>query len=129
MSLNSVATPIWNEIAETQELRTEWGKMAFRLDHEKQVDLVEQEYEALLKRGVSEEAAKAVMDMKPLLLENLAISRHIQRTESLHLRNALPEVTTISEAVMLATAEDSLTASQQQELSRLLKKEMTSAKR
>ena len=128
MSLNSIATPIWNEIAETQELKTEWARKAFSLDHEEQVQLVEKEYAELLER-TSHEVAKAILDMKPLLLENVAISRHIQRTDNYQLRTALPEVTTIDEAVMLATEEDNLTASQQRQLRNLLEKELTSPQR
>ena len=120
MSLNSVATPIWNEIAKAQKLRTEWGKKAFNLDQEGMVNLVNQEYEELQQKGVSTEICKAFLDMKPLLLENVAISLHIQQTDNLHLRQALPEVTTINEAVILASEDQPLTTLQQRQLQKLL---------
>ena len=120
MSLNSIATPIWNEIAKTQKLRTAWGKKAFALNPEEMASLVDQEYLELEKKGLSVEVCKAFLDLKPLLLENVAISRHIQQTDSLHLRSALPEVTTINEAVILASEEQMLSTSQQRQLTKLL---------
>lgn len=122
MSLNSIATPIWNEIAKTQQLRTEWGKKAFALDQAGMVDLVEKEYLELKKQGIPVETCKAFLDLKPLLLENVAISRHIQQTDNPSLRQALPEVTTINEAVILASRDQPLTTFQQRQLSELLKK-------
>lgn len=124
MSLNSVATPIWNEIAETQELATKWGKMAFRLDAEKMSELINKEYRELKERGLPFAVIKGYLDLKPLLLENVAISRHIQRTDDLSLRSALPEVTTIDEAVMLASQDQPLTLKQQEQLSKLLSEDL-----
>ena len=120
MSLNSVATPIWNEIARTQELKTEWARKAFSLNGEQMVKLVNREYEELKAAGVSPEVSKAFLDLKPLLLENVAISRHIQQTDNPSLRQALPEVTTVSEAVILASADQELSTLQQRRLEKLL---------
>ena len=124
MSLTSVATRIWNEIAEGQQLKTQWAKKAFLLSPDEMAELEDLEYKELVKKYPHEVAA-AFLDMKPLLLENVAISRHIQRTNSLELRNALPEVTTINEAVMLASLDRMLTRSQQKQLTELLKAEVS----
>lgn len=120
MSLNSVATPIWNEIARAQELKTEWARKAFSLNGEQMVKLVDREYEELKAAGVSPEVSKAFLDLKPLLLENVAISRHIQQTDNPSLRQALPEVTTVNEAVILASADQELSTLQQRRLEKLL---------
>ena len=120
MSLNSVATPIWNEIARTQELKTAWAKKAFSLNAAQMVELVSREYEELKAAGVSPEVSKAYLDLKPLLLENVAISRHIQQTDNPSLRQALPEVTTVNEAVILASADQELSTLQQRRLEKLL---------
>ena len=120
MSLNSVATPIWNEIARTQELKTAWGRKAFNLNAAQMVELVNREYEELKADRVSTEVCKAYLDLKPLLLENVAISRHIQQTDNQSLRQALPEVTTVNEAVILASVDQELSTFQQRRLAKLL---------
>ena len=43
MGLSSVATPIWNEIARTQKLRTAWARKAFAMDSSAQDELENQE--------------------------------------------------------------------------------------
>ncbi|MBF0302239.1 MAG: hypothetical protein HQK73_04305 [Desulfamplus sp.] len=123
MSLTSIATPIWNEIAKTQELKTDWAKKAFKMSEEEMTELVNKEYLELKKEGVEMTVIKAVLDMKPLLLENEAISRHIVQTENLQLRAALPEVVTIAEAVRLASRDLNgfLTENQKKKIIRLLR--------
>ena len=69
---------------------------------------------------MSPEVCRAFLDLKPLLLENVAISRHIQQTDNPSLRQALPEVTTVNEAVILASADQELSTLQQRRLEKLL---------
>lgn len=121
MSLTSVASEIWNQIAETQELQTKWAQKAFRLDSDQMIELEDKEYGELeAKHG--HEVAAALLDVKPLLLENVAISRFTQEQSAS--RAALPEVVSISEAVMLASQDRPLTTSQQDELRKLLEREV-----
>jgi hypothetical protein len=122
MGLSSVATPIWNEIAKTQKLRTEWAKKAFSLDQAAMDELEDEEYKAL-KAKVGHNVAAAFSDLMPLLLENVAISRYIQAQGDLSLRQALPEVTTIAEAVILASLDRPLNRMEQTSLANLLKAE------
>ncbi len=122
MSLASVATPIWNEIARTQKLRTEWAKKAFALDQAGMDKLEDEEYEAL-KAKVGHSVAAAFSDVMPLLMENVAISRYIRAQGDLTLRQALPEVTTIAEAVTLASMDRPLSRMEQTSLANLLKAE------
>lgn len=121
MSLTSVDSVIWNRIAEKHKLRTKWAEKAFRLGPDEMVELENREYREA-KKASGHKIAAALMDMKPLLLENVAISQFSQ--EQSGLRDALPEVVSISEAVMLASEEYRLTPFQQRRLSKLLQEEM-----
>ena len=117
MALTSVAAPIWNEIARTQKLRTEWAKKAFSLDGMAMAELEDREWKTLM-QTVDSEVASAVVRMKPLLLESVAISKYTQAHPEY--RQALPEVVSISEAVMLASMDYPLNPSQQKQLHKLL---------
>jgi hypothetical protein len=59
----------------------------------------------------------------PLLVENEAISRYVQQSDQLYLRNSLPELLTVNEAVTIATQEYRLNLQQAQRLKLLLNKE------
>ena len=122
MGLSSVAAPIWNEIAKTQTLKTEWARKAFALDDQAMSELEDQEYQEL-KPKVGQAVAAAFSDLKPLLLENQAISRYIQAQDDPTLRQALPEVVSIAEAIALASMDRPLSPSQQTSLQNLLKAE------
>lgn len=122
MSLTSVDAQVWNQIAQTQALKTEWARKAFRLDAEAMAELEDQEYrEAAQKYGQT--VAASLLDVKPLLLENVAISRFTQ--DQPMFREALPEVVSISEAVMLASKERPLSPLQQKLLRKLLQDALT----
>jgi len=76
--------------------------------------------EALKARGYDPTVIPSYLDLKPLLLENVAISEYIIMKQDPDLRQALPEVCKINEAVMLATMEYRLNLSQQEQLHGLL---------
>ena len=122
MGLSSVATPIWNEIARTQTLKTEWARKAFALNDQEMSELENREYQELKPR-VGQTVAAAFSDLKPLLLENQAISRYIQAQGDPALRQALPEVVSIAEAIAIASMDRPLSPSQQTSLQNLLKAE------
>ena len=122
MGLTSVAAPIWNEIAKTQTLRTDWAKMAFALDDQAMSEIENREYQEL-KPKVGQAVAAAFSDLKPLLLENQAISRYIQAQDDPTLRQALPEVVSIAEAIAIASMDRPLSPLQQTSLQSLLKAE------
>ncbi len=117
MSLTSVAAPIWNEIAKTQKLKTEWARKTFALDAMAMAELENSEYQEA-KKAADPWVAASFSDMKPLLLENRAISKFTQAQPQYRL--ALPEVVSVSEAVMLASMERPLSKMQQKQLSELL---------
>lgn len=122
MSLTSIAAPIWNEIARTQELKTDWARMTFALKPDAMAEMENREYEALLKRKISQPVASAYLDMKPLLMERKAISRHLLKHPELS--RALPEVTSINEAVILASSDRPLSRQEQKRLTVLLQEEL-----
>lgn len=115
-----VPTPIWNEIAATQPLLHQPWKRLFALKSEEQLQAL-----AVLEKEIDAKAGDARVTRgylltAPLLLENRAISRFVETQQAPSLRAGLPELTTISEAVDLATEEFSLMPSQQSKLRQLL---------
>lgn len=123
MSLISVAMPIWNEIAETQELATEWARKAFRLNQEQAAEAYDREHQTLVDEGADPEVATAFLEVFPLLAERKAIARFLRTRPDL--KGVLPEVTTANEAVMLASMDRPLNLSQQKQLQRLLQSRLT----
>ncbi len=117
MSLTSVAATVWNQIAQTQALQTAWAKKVFALNPEEMQQAEDKEYKALA-RAVGHDVAASYQDVKPLLLENEAISRFTQAQPMY--REALPEVTSIAEALILASMERPLSQTQQKLLKMLL---------
>ena len=123
MSLTSVAAPIWNEIAKTQRLRTRWARRAFLLPTDQEMaEEVDKEFHPLEKK-VGSTVASAYLCVKPLLLENVAISRFT--LDHPELRQALPEVVSINEAVILASQDYFMSQTQQNLLRKLLQADLT----
>ena len=118
MGLTSVAAPIWNEIAETQKLKTAWARRVFSMNNQELAEEEDREYKAL-KPKVGQAVASSYLDLKPLLLENVAISKYTQGHPQY--RGALPEVVSIAEAIALASADRRLSREQQTSLRSLLK--------
>lgn len=83
----------------------------------------DREYKTL-KRLADPEVAMAFQDMKPLLLERRAISQFTQ--EHPQFRPTLPEIASVSEAVIYASMDRPLNQTQQKALTRLLRAELTS---
>ena len=115
-----VPTPVWNAIAQTQTLKHAPWTTLFSLAPDEQLAALADLENQLSDLGADSRTIRGYVLVAPLLLENVAISKYLQATGSLGLRGALPELTTISEAVDLATAEFSLTQSQEERLHQLL---------
>ena len=118
--MHNLPTPIWNEIAKTQTLRhARWRKLfaAEGMDFLTLVDELEKEIDAKAKDS---RVTRGYCLVAPLLQENVAISRYVEAKRAPSLRGSLPELTTISEAVDLATQEFQLTPGQRQTLRSLL---------
>ncbi len=113
-------TPIWNEIAKSQPLSRRWHDL-FRMDFEELTVALGKIGTALERQLIGPTAIRAYLLTAPLLVENEAVSSFIVETGRMELRNSLPELCSVNEAVMLATAEFRLTSSEQAQLSTLLK--------
>ena len=113
---------VWNEIAKAQPLSQPWATL-FRLKPEElgqALDkLVDRPIEA---QGADNSTVLAYRLVAPLLLENEAISAYLLEVQQPSLRASLPELTSVNQAVMLASAEYRLTPSQQTKLQQLLTK-------
>jgi hypothetical protein len=72
-------------------------------------------------KGADAAVCRGYVLVAPLLRENVAISRFLEAQQSPDLRSCLPELTSINEAVALATQEYRLKPSQQTQLADLLK--------
>ena len=121
-----VAAPIWNEIAETQDLATPWARKAFRLGPQAMADLQDEEYQSLKDKGVQPLIARAMLTVKPLMLEARAIAGYLTEANRPDLLSALPIVETPEEAAQLAALEYNLTPIQVRRLLLLLQREQQS---
>lgn len=111
---------VWNEIAESQPLSQPWAEL-FRLDPEQLQDGLTRLVDGPAERaGLDNRTTLALRLVAPLLMESEAISAYLQETEQLDLRGPLPEVTSLNEALILASTEYGLTRPQQ----RLLKRQL-----
>jgi hypothetical protein len=79
----------------------------------------------LEKQGADARVIRSYLLTAPLLVENEAISTYMEEENRFSLRSSMPELTTVSEAVLLASMEYRLTASQQEQLAMLLHKALT----
>ena len=105
-----VPTPYWNEIAATQPLRTaRWKPIFSAKDLTSALAPLESKLEAA---GMDARTIRAYLLVAPLLEENLAVTRWLEQTERPDLRNSMPELVSVDEAMRLASQEFSLMTSQ-----------------
>ena len=113
--------PIWNRIAKSQPLSQPWATL-FRATEQTLPGLLDK----LVDKPAEQEGAdnKTVLALRlvaPLLVENEAISAFVQEEQTPSLRASLPEINSVTEAVMLASTEYRLTPTQQAKLGQLLR--------
>ena len=113
----SVAAPIWNEIAEQQDLATDWAKQMFSLPQE-DLDLALEREEARLTPQVGAMLAAVYLKIMPLLRERRAIMDFLK--DNPNYRHALPEILDVGEAIMVANKDSHLSAQEQRQLRQLL---------
>lgn len=118
------ATRYWNEIAKKEALDQPWATI-FAMDREAMGKALEQIESPMESQGVPNAVILAWRLVCPLLQENKAISQYITDTGQTSLRKAMPELTTVKEAVMMASQEYRLTPSQQEQLAQLLRQSLT----
>lgn len=115
-------TAIWNEIAETQPVKHQPWKRLFPLSSDRLLTELETIEKQLEREGADARVIRGYLLTAPLLMETVAISRYLAESESINLRSSLPELTSIREAVDLATQEFRLNRPQQVKLRDLLTK-------
>ena len=125
MSLTSVDAAIWNQIVEQYPVRSRWAKRMFKLDNEALSTAENREY-LRLKGRHGQKVASALLDVRHLLLESVAISQF--RQDRPDLAEMIPELTSVTEAVTLASMEHRLNQSQQRRLGDLLTAEFQEPK-
>lgn len=116
-----VPAKILNEIVATQSLKTEWCRRLFSRTPENLMPDLEAQCQALEDSGVPLQVALAYQEIGPLLVENEAISRFIQKKGDPSLRSILPEVTTLVEALEIAEMDRPMTYSNRKMLATLLR--------
>lgn len=120
--MHQVSAEIWNRIAETQPLATEWAQQMFPLPANELDRALERE-EKRIAKGASPEVAAAYLKVMPLLWERAAISSFLQGQPNL--RHALPTLEDASEAVLMAARDFQLTEQQKRKLYGLLQQQPT----
>ena len=124
--MQQVPAEIWNEIAASQPLSPFWREV---------METPAEQFDEAIAM-VDAQAEKATKDNKvilayrltaPLLMETEALSAFIVETGQQSLRQSLPELNSVSEAVMLATQEYKLVPHQQKQLAQLLTAQPSSA--
>ena len=115
--MHQIAARVWNEIAEQGDLKTAWAKRVFPMNASRMDRALNLATEKLEKTQPPLVAAAYLMVM-PLLWEQDAIVEYLG--EHPEMSAALPEVTAVDEAVMLASREFPLDESQQKRLAALL---------
>lgn len=117
-----VPARIWNEIAASEELVNPSFQKLMQMNQEQLTQALESQAQALEANGVPDRVIVAYQEIAPLLSENAAISRYINRTGNSSLRDALPEILNAEEAVVIATQDRPLSKSEQKTLLDMLKR-------
>lgn len=117
-----VPARVWNEIAASEELVNPSFQKLMQMTQEQLTQALESQAKVLEARGVPDSVIVAYQRLAPLLAENEAISRYINRTGNTSLREALPEILNAEEAVVIATQDRPLSKSEQKTLLDMLKR-------
>lgn len=105
--MNHVPTEIWNEIAQTQTLKTDAARLTFPMSPWEMETFVER-WEAILDKEQTK-VALALMLVTPLLMEREAIQSYLQQDPARSgLMQSLPEVLNPKDAAELARRELSM---------------------
>lgn len=117
----NIPAPWWNEIAKENKLKTPWGRKYFPMGRDELTEAMDAEANRLEKQGVSSPVISAFLTFAPMIAEPKAIREYAKKNPAI--RNALPEVNSYQEAVIIASKEYRLTPAQQKELLNLLQTE------
>lgn len=118
--MRSVPSEYLQEIAQTQRLKTNWARQVFPMPEEGKAAFLSKEAKELRAKGYDLECVLAYQTFAPLLAENEAISRYLVASGSPHLRGCLPEVTSVNEALTMASQDYLLTRPQISQLRKMM---------
>src|SRR5690606_2792924 len=111
-----------NQIAATQPIQHPKMQKLFQ-GSEEEADQMESRWRKEIARESGQQIARAMVAFSPLLLEQAAITNHINLSEDYSLRQIMPELLTAEETALLAQQEYNLTAAEVKKLTLLLRKE------
>ena len=112
-----VSSAVWNQVAQ-RGMKSPLGSALVTLGPADLRRVYEQERERLEAKGTDPQVAAAYLMVAPLILEREAVADFV--AENPQYRAALPEVTSLAEALTLAGREYLLNRTQLKQLSRLL---------
>lgn len=104
---------VWNRIAETQTLRTEWAQAMFPLDDDQLASAMERQMEALTP-DLGDRLASVYLTIMPLLWEAQAILD--AQAAGVPLVDSVTAMETVQEAVIAASRDYALTTKEQKRL-------------
>jgi len=114
-----VPATVWNRIAETETLATEWAELTFPLPEAELEEALELEAARIqAEHKTSPSLTLAYLKVMPLLWEREAIAAFVADNPAL--AGALPNVETVEEAVRIATLDHPITTREQDKLASLL---------
>lgn len=108
---------IWNEIAETQDLATEWAEQMFPLPPDQMDKALATEEQRLTPIAGSAKVAAAYLMVMPLVWEQRAIRAFSEQNGP---QGSLPMIRTAQEAVIVASKDFPLTRAEQATLHDML---------
>jgi hypothetical protein len=121
--MHQAAATFWNQVAESQHLKTDWAKQMFPLPQQQLDQALENEEAKLTRQTNDPQLAAAYLKIMPLLWENAAISNFLLANPTLKI--AMPPIESASEAMSVARKDFRLTTGQLTKLSEMLKKTPT----
>ena len=112
---------ILNAIAKSQKLRTPGYRVLFKLNDAQLMTALDSQMDALESHGTPPKVAMLYVKIGPLLAENEAISEYIMKTDQPSLRQVLPEIISLREALIVAEMESPMSDKERLTLATLLR--------
>ena len=112
---------ILNAIAKSQKLRTPGYRVLFKLNDAQLMTALDSQMDALESHGTPPKVAMLYVKIAPLLAENEAISEYIMKTDHSSLRQVLPEIISLREALIVAEMESPMSDKERLTLATLLR--------
>ncbi len=119
--MTEVPQTVWNQMAKTVPLQSDWAKEMFPATPEQVEKYLDDQSRKMSNACFLSRVISSYQTVVPLLLESEAISLFIEQTGNYGLRQALPEVNSAQEAVSLMMRDRMLDEEEIDQLYNLLK--------